>query len=119
LRRGARLVVANTDRTHPTRTGVVPETGALLASIAACVDLDRVEVQIVGKPGPLLFRTALERAGLSPAEAVMIGDNPETDVAGAEQLGIPAICLSHETGVTIETLAQALTARPHPEYARR
>lgn len=119
LRRGARLVVANTDRTHPAgKDGVVPETGALLAAIAACVDLSTIEVEVFGKPEPLLFQSALQRAGAQAHDAVMIGDNPETDVAGAERLGIPAICVSRAAGVTVGDLADALeqplaTSRGH------
>jgi 4-nitrophenyl phosphatase len=108
LRRGAQLVVANTDRTHPSGHGVVPETGALLAAIAACVDLSKVDVEIVGKPSPLMFDHALKLAGVTPDEAIMIGDNPETDVAGAERMGIPAICLSPADGITLAALADAL-----------
>jgi 4-nitrophenyl phosphatase len=112
LRRGARLVVSNTDRTHPADGGgVVPETGALLAAIVACVDLSRLEVEVFGKPAPNLFQTALARAGVAPHEAVMIGDNPETDIAGAERLGLPTITLAPPDGVTLETLAGALFRR--------
>ncbi len=42
------------------------------------------------KPHPDAFRTALDALG-RPANVWMVGDNPDADVAGAEQLGIPAI----------------------------
>lgn len=90
LQSGARWVVANPDRTHPdTDGGPVPETGALMAALAACVP--GVPPRIIGKPEPALFLAALARAGVGPGEAVMVGDNPETDGAGAEGLGIPTI----------------------------
>ena len=44
-----------------------------------------------GKPHPDIYRRALELAGAGPDSAVMVGDSPDTDVAGALELGIPAV----------------------------
>ena len=90
LHSGARWLVANPDLTHPdTDGGPVPETGALMAALSACVPQARP--RIIGKPEPGLFLAALARAGGGPGEAFMVGDNPDTDGAGALGLGIPAI----------------------------
>lgn len=90
LSRGADLLVANPDLTHPgTMLEPVPETGALLATLSAAVPHARP--RILGKPSPEMFRCALDRLGAAPHEAVMIGDNPDTDGAGAAAAGIPAI----------------------------
>jgi putative hydrolase of the HAD superfamily len=43
------------------------------------------------KPSPLFYEYALERAGIHPREALMIGDHVEADVRGALNVGIPAI----------------------------
>ncbi|MCP3464537.1 MULTISPECIES: HAD-IIA family hydrolase [unclassified Bradyrhizobium] len=87
VRDGAQLIVTNPDTTHPGRAGsVVPETGALLAAVLSCAGA--VSYRIIGKPEPALFERALTRLGVSPSEAVMIGDNPHTDGAGAGRLGI-------------------------------
>ena len=84
---GARLVVANTDATHPGSDGLpVPETGALLAAVRTC--LPDVAIEVIGKPTPELLRAALERAGTRPDRAVMVGDNPATDGEGARRLGL-------------------------------
>jgi ribonucleotide monophosphatase NagD (HAD superfamily) len=45
----------------------------------------------VGKPSSLIFRTAIESAGCTKEETVMIGDQEDTDVEGAVRLGIDAI----------------------------
>lgn len=45
----------------------------------------------VNKPNPLVFQTALERTQASPSESVMIGDNPETDIKGAQNCGLHTI----------------------------
>jgi putative hydrolase of the HAD superfamily len=44
-----------------------------------------------GKPSPAIFTRALALAGAGADEAVMVGDSPDTDVAGAVALGIPAV----------------------------
>lgn len=89
---GAKLIVANPDATHPGRDGlVVPETGALLAALAACVDLRQIDMEVIGKPQPTLFEEALATLGVPAERAVMIGDNPDTDMKGAMALGIPGI----------------------------
>lgn len=87
VREGAELMVANPDLTHPGRAGsIVPETGALMAAILACTG--PVPYRVVGKPEPFLYERALEILGVEAADAVMIGDNPRTDGAGAEALGM-------------------------------
>lgn len=93
---GARLIVSNSDRVHPGRDGrSVPETGALLAAIMACVP--GVEPEIIGKPHPTMFMRACGILRIEPEQAVMIGDNPETDIQGARALGIESILLKdHE-----------------------
>lgn len=93
LHRGARLVVTNTDRTHPGAGGeIVPETGALLAALASCVPT--LAPFIIGKPERLLFERACNVLGISNAEAVMIGDNADTDIAGANAFGIRSLHVS-------------------------
>jgi ribonucleotide monophosphatase NagD (HAD superfamily) len=87
VRRGASLIATNPDRTHPGPEGaIVPETGALLAALIACVG--PIAHRIVGKPEPALFEAGLARLGVAAHEAVMIGDNEETDGLGARRLGL-------------------------------
>lgn len=90
LAAGAQLVVSNPDLTHPGMGRIpVPETGALLAALRAC--LPDIDPRIVGKPAPILFRRALARFGVDAAQAVMIGDNPATDGEGARGMGMKAL----------------------------
>ena len=44
--------------------------------------------QVVGKPNPIAYQIALEVAGVPPKEALMIGDRLETDILGAQRVGI-------------------------------
>lgn len=55
---------------------------------------------VIGKPSPLMFRIALEKAGCSPRDAVMVGDQIDTDIRGAERVGIDSILVL--TGVDRE-----------------
>ena len=85
--KGARLVVTNIDASHPAPDGgVVPETGALLEAVKAC--LPGVSYRAVGKPDAGLFEAALRTAGAAPGEVLFIGDNPATDGEGARRLGM-------------------------------
>lgn len=87
VRAGARLVVSNPDRTHPGQGGeAVPETGALAAAVLACTG--PVPHRIVGKPEPTLFLKGLALLGIARHAGVVVGDNPETDGAGAIRLGL-------------------------------
>lgn len=105
LRRGVRLLVGNPDRTHPSTEGrVMPETGALLSALLTCVDPAAVDLEVVGKPHPTLFRRACEVLGVAPHEAVMIGDNPDTDVAGAAPLGLGCILVDGPGGLSLADL---------------
>jgi 4-nitrophenyl phosphatase len=110
LRSGAKLVVANADLTHPAADdGIVPETGALLAALLACTTEDEVSREIIGKPGPLLFERACAFLGVSPDEAVMVGDNPATDGEGAISAGIRPILVGGRSPVRLEHLVGAPT----------
>jgi len=111
LRRGARLVVANADLTHPGRANrVVPETGALLAALLACTGDSGIEPRVIGKPGPLLFERACRHLAVDPEQAVMIGDNPETDGEGALRLGIQPILIGGASSLRLEHLLEPITA---------
>lgn len=53
----------------------------------------------VNKPNPLVFETALQKTNANPAQSVMIGDNPETDIQGAQNCGISTILFNPEKQV--------------------
>ena len=87
LHGGARLVVSNPDLVHPGPNGIpAPETGAVLAAVKACVK--DLQYESVGKPAVHLFESALTRAGVRAEDALFIGDNLETDGAGARSAKI-------------------------------
>lgn len=90
LHAGAELICCNPDTTHPGEgRHPVMETGSLMAALMA--SKPGCAVRVIGKPMADLFRAALTHAGAAEEDAVMIGDTLETDIAGAEVLGIPGI----------------------------
>lgn len=108
---GARLVVANADLSHPgADRRVVPETGALLAAVMACTGNPEKGWQQIGKPGPTLFSKACMALGVEASDAVMIGDNPQTDIEGAALAGIPAILIGQHSGLTLADLLEPRAA---------
>jgi 2-haloalkanoic acid dehalogenase type II len=48
----------------------------------------------VAKPDPAIFKLALERMRIDPAEALFVGDSPEHDLRGAEAAGMPFIWMN-------------------------
>ncbi|MBK1733066.1 HAD-IIA family hydrolase [Thiococcus pfennigii] len=89
LQRGARLIATNPDTTvDAVRDGhhlILPGGGALVAPFAAATG---VTPTVIGKPEPLLYEMALERLGCPAGACLMIGDRPDTDIAGAARLGM-------------------------------
>ncbi|WP_457674522.1 HAD-IIA family hydrolase [Thiolapillus sp.] len=89
LGRGARLVSTNPDTTVDAwRDGhhlVLPGGGALVAPFEAATGRKAVTI---GKPESLLYEMAMERLGTQASDCIMIGDRPDTDIAGAAALGM-------------------------------
>ncbi|HEY2868338.1 MAG TPA: HAD family hydrolase [Gaiellales bacterium] len=50
------------------------------------------------KPDPAIFRAALDAVGCSPEDAVMVGDNPLRDIAGAQQAGLRGVWIDRDGG---------------------
>lgn len=89
LSNGARLVSTNPDTSVDAwRNGahlVLPGGGALVAPFEVATGQKAV---VIGKPERLLFEMAMERLGAQPEDCIMIGDRPDTDIAGAAALGM-------------------------------
>jgi HAD superfamily hydrolase (TIGR01450 family) len=99
---GATVLAAGRDRTFPTEDGAWPGSGAVLAALEYATGRS---AQVVGKPDPQIFRTALDRLDGGPT--LVIGDRLDSDLAGAAAAGLDgAIVL---TGVTSSEQARAAT----------
>jgi HAD superfamily hydrolase (TIGR01457 family) len=96
VKRGARLIATNPDRTCPTEDGEIPDCAGMIAAVEAVTDR-RVET-IVGKPSPIILEVALAALGVSAAECVMVGDRIETDIVMGKRLGLTTVLVL--TGIT-------------------
>jgi NagD protein len=77
VRKGAKLIGTNPDMTGPTERGIVPATGALVAPIEMAT---RCKAYFLGKPNPLMMRSALRRLKTAPEDTVIVGDRMDTDI---------------------------------------
>ena len=78
------------DPTMPMPDGHWPGTGAILAAIETA---SGARATVTGKPEPAIFEAGLEAID-RPARVAMIGDRPDTDIAGAKAAGIDGILVS-------------------------
>jgi HAD superfamily hydrolase (TIGR01457 family) len=108
IRSGVPFIGTNPDKTFPTPIGLVPGAGSILAAIETATSVTPI---IVGKPEPTMYQIALQRLSISASQALVVGDRPETDIAGAQALGCQtALVLS---GVTNKE--QAYSWKPSPD----
>ena len=110
------LVVPNPDLMYPEGDGYCFASGAvaqLFESAIAQRYQDRCDLEFtrLGKPYPAMFEEVIRRCGTR--DMVMIGDNPSTDIRGANQVGITSVLA--ETGIATANLA-LLPESDRPKY---
>jgi len=92
---GARFIATNPDLTGPVKQGIIPSTGALAALIEAATGKAPL---YIGKPNPLMMRSALNYLGVHSEDSFMIGDNMRTDVLAGISAGMDTVLVL--SGVT-------------------
>ncbi len=95
ITRGARFIATNPDATGPSADGPLPATGSVAALISRATG---VEPYFVGKPNPLMMRSALNAIDAHSESAAMIGDRMDTDIVSGLEAGMETILVL--TGVT-------------------
>lgn len=91
---GAELIGTNPDVIRPVVGGFEPGTGAIVQAVAAAA---RVKPTILGKPDAAILTMALARIGAAPGDAIMLGDQLETDILAARHALVRGVLL--ETGI--------------------
>jgi len=92
---GARFIATNPDVNGPGEGGLVPGTGSVAALISAATG---IKPYYIGKPNPLMMRTALRTLNAHSENSVMIGDRMDTDIVAGLESGLRTILVL--TGVT-------------------
>jgi NagD protein len=103
---GARFIATNPDPTGPTPDGPLPATGSVAALISRATGVDPY---FVGKPNPLMMRTALNTLDAHSETTAMIGDRMDTDVVSGLEAGMQTILVL--SGVTTRAEAERFPFR--------
>src|SRR5437763_3217743 len=104
---GARFIATNPDVTGPSLEGSLPATGSVAALIEKATGRSPY---YVGKPNPLMMRSALRRLGAHSESNVMIGDRMDTDVHSGIEAGLQTILVL--TGISTPESAERYPYRP-------
>ncbi len=104
---GARFIATNPDPSGPAEGGLVPACGAMAALIEKA---SGVSPFFVGKPNPLMMRSALNYLNVHSEDTVMIGDRMDTDIVAGVQSGMETILVL--SGVTSREQVDGFPYRP-------
>ena len=92
---GSRFIATNPDNVGPTPDGPLPATGSVAALVSRATGVDPY---YVGKPNPLMMRSALNAIDAHSETTAMIGDRMDTDIVAGIEAGLETILV--RTGVT-------------------
>jgi len=85
---GARFIATNPDVTGPSAEGSLPATGSVAALITKATG---AEPYFVGKPNPMMFRSALNRIDGHSESTTMVGDRMDTDIVAGIEAGLETV----------------------------
>jgi NagD protein len=104
---GARFIATNPDVTGPSPQGLLPATGSVAALVTTATG---VRPYFVGKPNPLMMRSALRAIDAHSESTVMIGDRMDTDVVAGLEAGMETVLVL--TGISSRADAERFAYRP-------
>jgi NagD protein len=104
---GARFIATNPDVTGPSEAGIVPGCGAMAALIEKATGKPPF---YVGKPNPLMMRSALNYLDVHSEDTAMVGDRMDTDIVAGVESGMRTILVL--SGVTGREEIERLPYRP-------
>lgn len=105
---GSRFIVTNPDATGPSSEGPLPATGAIAALITRATGKSPY---VVGKPNPMMFRSAMNRIGAHSENTGMIGDRMDTDIVAGIEAGLHTILVM--TGISDRAEIERYPFRPN------
>lgn len=87
---GAEFVATNTDGSFPTPDGLSPGTGMVIGALQFA---SGIAPTVMGKPERAIYDVAMQALGAQRETTVMIGDRLNTDILGAQRVGIRTIAV--------------------------
>jgi NagD protein len=108
LKKGARFIATNPDRTCPVEEGEIPDCAAVIGAVEGTTGM-KVEA-IVGKPSDIMIRVAVKYMGLGPQDCVLVGDRLETDMVMGKKAGMATALVL--TGVTNREMLKKSVIQP-------
>ena len=99
--------MTNPDATGPSPDGPLPATGAVAALITKATGK---EPYVVGKPNPMMFRSAMNKIGAHSENTGMIGDRMDTDIVAGIEAGLHTILVL--TGISDQAEIDKYPFRP-------
>ena len=107
IAKGARFIATNPDPTGPSEDGPLPATGSVAALITKATGKNPY---IVGKPNPMMFRSAMRKIDAHSETTAMIGDRMDTDVVAGIEAGLHTILV--RTGISDDAEIAKYPFRP-------
>ena len=104
---GSRFIVTNPDATGPSPDGPMPATGSVAALISKATGK---EPYVVGKPNPMMFRSAMNKIGAHSENTGMIGDRMDTDIVAGIEAGLHTVLVL--TGISDRAEIERYPFRP-------
>jgi 4-nitrophenyl phosphatase len=89
LRKKIKYIAVNPDKMVPSEDGLVPGTGLIIGALYWVTG--RKPDVIIGKPSTIIVEEILKKTGVKRKDAVIIGDQPETDIKVANKMGITSV----------------------------
>ncbi|MBR1747040.1 MAG: HAD family hydrolase [Clostridia bacterium] len=108
VEKGARLIATNSDLVYPDEYGNVPACRALVSPIELTTGR---QAYYIGKPNPLMMRTALHMLDTHSGDSVMIGDRMDTDIIAGIESGMTSVLVL--SGVSTRENIAVFPYRPH------
>jgi NagD protein len=108
INNGSRFIATNPDATGPSADGVLPATGSVAALITKATGKDPY---IVGKPNPMMFRSAMNKINAHSETTGMIGDRMDTDIVAGIEAGLHTVLVL--TGIADDAEINKYPFRPN------
>ena len=108
INNGSRFIATNPDATGPSAEGVLPATGSVAALITKATGKDPY---IVGKPNPMMFRSAMNKINAHSESTGMIGDRMDTDIVAGIEAGLHTVLVL--TGIADDAEINKYPFRPN------